>query len=62
MTALIRQVRPVWLQMQQLELPVPPHAQRNALLAMGAGLLLMAEWGNLGSTLWTPQNCKQCPE
>jgi ZIP family zinc transporter len=53
MTALIRQVRPVWLQMQQLELPVPPHALRNALLALGAGLLVMAGLA-AGSTFWTP--------
>ena len=39
MTAFIRQVRPVWMQLQQLELPVPPHALRNALLALGVGLL-----------------------
>lgn len=53
MTALIRQVRPVWLQMQQLELPVPPHALRNALLALGVGLLLMAGLA-AGSTFWAP--------
>jgi ZIP family zinc transporter len=53
MTALIRQVRPVWLQMQQLELPVPPHALRRALLALGVGLLLMAGLA-AGSTFWAP--------
>ncbi len=53
MTALIRQVRPVWLQMQQLDLPVPPHALRNALLALGVGLLLMAGVA-AGSTFWAP--------
>lgn len=53
MTALIRQVRPVWLQMQQLELPVPPHALRNSLLALGVGLLLMAGLA-AGSTFWAP--------
>lgn len=53
MTAFIRQVRPVWLQMQQLELPVPPHALRKALLALGVGLLLMAGLA-AGSTFWAP--------
>jgi len=53
MTALIRQVRPVWLQMQQMELPVPPHALRDALLALGAGLLVMAGLA-AGSTFWAP--------
>ncbi|MGI9216678.1 MAG: ZIP family metal transporter [Hydrogenophaga sp.] len=53
MTALIRQVRPVWLQFQQLELPVPPHALRNALLALGVGVLLMAGLA-AGSTFWGP--------
>lgn len=53
MTALIRQIQPVWYQMQQLELPLPPHAFRNALLAMGVGLLLMAGLV-AGSTFWAP--------
>lgn len=53
MTALIRQVRPVWVQFQQLELPVPPHALRNALLALGVGLLVMAGLA-AGSTFWGP--------
>ncbi len=53
MTALIRQVRPVWLQMQQLELPLPPHALRNALLALGVALLVMAGLA-AGSTFWAP--------
>ena len=53
MTALIRQVRPVWLQVQQLELPVPAHALRDALLALGAGLLLMAGL-TAASTFWGP--------
>ena len=53
MTALIRHVRPVWLQFQQLERPVPPHALRNALLALGVGLLLMAGL-TAGSTFWAP--------
>lgn len=53
MTALIRQVRPAWLQMQQLELPVPPHALRHALLALGVGLLVMAGLA-AGSTYWAP--------
>lgn len=53
MTALIRQVRPVWLQFQQLELPVPPHALRNALLALGVGVLLMAGLA-AASTFWSP--------
>lgn len=50
MTELIRQVRPL---LQALELPVPPHALRNALLALGAGLLLMAGLAAL-STFWAP--------
>ncbi len=53
MTAFIRQVRPVWMQLQQLELPVPPHALRNALLALGVGLLVMAGLA-AGSTFWAP--------
>ena len=53
MTALIRQIQPVWFQMQRLELPVPPHALRNALFALGAGLLLMAGLA-AGSTFWAP--------
>ncbi len=53
MTAFIRQIQPAWLQMQQLELPLPPHALRNALLALGAGLLLMAGLV-AGSTFWAP--------
>ncbi len=50
MTELIRQVRPM---LQALELPVPPHALRNALLALGAGLLVMAGLAAL-STFWAP--------
>lgn len=50
MTELIRQVRPM---LQALELPVPPHALRNTLLALGAGLLLMAGLAAL-STFWAP--------
>ena len=42
MAALIRQVRPVWAQMQAFDLEVPAHALRNTLLALGAGLLVMA--------------------
>ena len=53
MTALIRQIQPVWFQLQQRELPLPPHALRNALLALGAGLLLMAGLV-AGSTFWAP--------
>ena len=53
MTALIRQIQPEWFQMQRLELPVPPHALRNALFALGAGLLLMAGLA-AGSTFWGP--------
>lgn len=53
MTALIRQVRPVWEQFQHLELPVPAHALRTALLALGAGVLLMAGLAAL-STFWAP--------
>ena len=53
MTAFIRQIQPVWLQMQPLELPLPPHALRNALLALGVGMLLMAGLV-AGSTFWEP--------
>ena len=53
MTALFRQVRPVWLPFQPRELPVPPHALRNALLALGVGVLLMAGLV-AGSTFWGP--------
>lgn len=53
MTALIRHVRPVWLQLQPLERPVPPHALRHALLALGVGLLVMAGLA-AGSTFWAP--------
>ena len=50
MTALIRQVRPMLL---ALERPVPPQALRHALLALGAGLLVMAGLAAL-STFWAP--------
>lgn len=50
MTELIRQVRPM---LQALELPVPPHALRHTLLALGAGLLVMAGLAAL-STFWAP--------
>jgi ZIP family zinc transporter len=53
MTALIRQIQPAWFQIQQLERPLPPHALRTALLALGTGLLLMAGLV-AGSTFWTP--------
>lgn len=53
MTALIRQMEPVWHQVQRLELPVPPHALRTALLALGAGLLVMAGLA-AASTFWAP--------
>ncbi|QCB46300.1 ZIP family metal transporter [Hydrogenophaga sp. PAMC20947] len=53
MTAFIRQIQPVWFQLQQLERPLPPFALRNALLALGAGLLLMAGL-MAGSTFWAP--------
>jgi len=53
MSALIRQVRPVWAQVQRWELPVPPHAVMHSLLALGAGLLLMAGVVSL-STFWAP--------
>lgn len=53
MTALIRQLNPVWTQVQRLELPVPPHALRRVLLALGAGLLLMAGLA-AASTFWAP--------
>ena len=53
MTALIRQLQPAWFQIQQLELPLPPNALRNTLLALGAGVLLMAGLV-AGSTFWAP--------
>ena len=53
MAELIRQVRPAWTQLQQLELPLPPHALRTTLLALGTGLLLMAGLASL-STFWAP--------
>ncbi len=53
MTALIQQIRPVWAQLQELDLQVPAHALRNALLALGAGLLVMAGLAAL-STFWAP--------
>ena len=53
MAELIRQVRPVWAQMQQRELPLPPHTLRTALLALGTALLLMAGLASL-STFWAP--------
>ena len=53
MSTLIRQIQPVWAQLQQLELPVPAHALRNALLALAAGLLVMAGIA-AGSTFWAP--------
>ena len=52
MAELIRQVRPAWVQLQQLP-PLPPHALRNALLALGTGLLVMAGLASL-STFWGP--------
>ncbi len=51
MAELIRQVRPAWVQRQPL--PLPPHALRNALLALGTGLLVMAGLASL-STFWAP--------
>jgi ZIP family zinc transporter len=53
MTALIRHIRPVWMALPRQELPLPPHALRNALLALGAGLLLMAGLVS-ASTWWAP--------
>lgn len=50
---ILRQVRPVWSQVQQLELPLPPHALRNALLALAAAVLAMAGLA-AGSTFWAP--------
>ena len=51
MTALIRQIQPLWFQVQQLEWPFPSHALRNALLALGVGVLLVAGLA-AGSTFW----------
>ncbi|MCW5652535.1 ZIP family metal transporter [Hydrogenophaga sp.] len=48
---ILRQVRPAWSQLQQLELP--PHALRNALLSLAAGTLGMAGLA-AASTFWEP--------
>lgn len=53
MTALIRRVRPVWDQLSPFDLEVPPHAWRQALLALAAGLLVMAGIA-AASTFWAP--------
>lgn len=53
MTELIRQIHPAWAQRLPLERPVSAHALRQALLALGAGLLVMAGLA-AGSTFWAP--------
>ncbi len=53
MTELIRQLRPDWTRIQAMDLQVPAHALRNALLSLGAGLLVMAGVAAL-STFWSP--------
>lgn len=53
MTALLRQIQPVWAQLQQLESPMPAHALRTALLALAAGVLAMAGLA-AASTFWGP--------
>lgn len=53
MTALIRQIPPFWSRWHPLEQPVPAHALRNALLTLGAGMLLMAGLTAV-STFWGP--------
>jgi ZIP family zinc transporter len=53
MSTLIRRMQPVWQQLQALELPVPAHALRTALLALGAGVLVMAGLA-AASTFWAP--------
>jgi ZIP family zinc transporter len=53
MNALIRRIQPAWHKLQQLEPPLPPNALRKVLLALGAGLLLMAGLV-AGSTFWEP--------
>ncbi len=53
MTELIQQIRPAINHLQALDLQVPPHALRNALLTLGAGLLVMAGLAAL-STFWAP--------
>jgi ZIP family zinc transporter len=52
MTELIQQLRPAIKQLG-LDSQVPPHALRNALLALGAGLLVMSGLAAL-STFWAP--------
>lgn len=53
MATLIRQIQPVWTQVPHMELPVPYHALRQALVALGAGLLVMAGLA-ASTTLWGP--------
>jgi len=53
MTALLRQLRPAGFPRPSRDGTAPPHAGRNALLALGAGLLVMAGLA-AGSTLWAP--------
>ncbi|WP_439517143.1 ZIP family metal transporter [Hydrogenophaga sp.] len=53
MTELIRQLRPDWATVPAMDLKVPAHALRNALLSLGAGLLVMAGLAAL-RTFWAP--------
>lgn len=53
MPPLIRQIQPMWAQLQPWELPVPANALRHALLALAAGVLVMSGLA-AGSTFWAP--------
>jgi ZIP family zinc transporter len=53
MAAIIRQVRPVWHQLQRFDWPVPPNAGWISALALGVSVLLMAGMVSL-STFWAP--------
>ncbi len=53
MTTLLRQIQPAWDALQPWDFPLPANALRRALLALAAGLLLMAGVA-AASTFWAP--------